>query len=130
MWSGRHGSDDGVSPTNLLSCSSAHAERERHFPEGDLQTRANERDEATLMVLGTASDDRLSQLRVGEAMSAVLLQATRIGLASCTLTQPLEVGSTRRLLRDEVLGGTLSPQLVLRLGSRNRVCCRLPHAVQ
>jgi hypothetical protein len=39
-----------------------------------------------------------------------------MGLASCPLSQPLEVGSTRRLLRDEVLGGTLSPQLVLRLG--------------
>jgi nitroreductase len=116
MWSGRHGSDDGVPAANLLSSSSAHAEGERRFPEGDIQTRANERDGATLLVLGAASDDRLSQLRAGEAMSAVLLQATRMGLASCPLSQPLEVASTRRLLRDEVLGGTLSPQLVLRLG--------------
>ena len=37
-------------------------------------------------------------------------------LASCPLSQPLEIGSTRRLLRDRVLDGTLSPQLVLRLG--------------
>jgi nitroreductase len=115
-WTGPHGCDDGVTAPNLLSSSSAHAEGERGFPEGDIQTRANERDGATLVVLGTASDDRLSQLRAGEAMSAVLLQATQMGLASCPLSQPLEVGSTRRLLRDEVLGGTLSPQLVLRLG--------------
>jgi nitroreductase len=116
MWTGRHGSDDGVPAANLLSSSSAHAEAERGFPEGGIQTRANEHDGATLAVLGTASDDSLSQLRAGEAMSAVLLQATQMGLASCPLSQPLEVGSTRRLLRDEVLGGTLSPQLVLRLG--------------
>jgi hypothetical protein len=68
------------------------------------------------VVLGTASVDTLSQLPAGEALSAVLLQATPMGLASCPLSQPLEVGSTRRFLRDEILGGTLSPQLVLRLG--------------
>jgi len=61
MWTGRHGSDDGVPAANLLSSSSAHAEGERGFPEGDIQTRASERDGATLVVLGTASDDRLSQ---------------------------------------------------------------------
>jgi nitroreductase len=116
MWTGRHGSDDGVPAASLLSSSSAHAEAERDFPEGDIRTRVGETDGASLVVLGTASDDRLSQLRAGEALSAVLLQATRMGLASCPLSQPLEVGSTRRLLRDEVLGGTLSPQLVLRLG--------------
>jgi nitroreductase len=116
MWTGRHGSDDGVPAASLLSSSSAHAEAERDFPEGEIRTRVGETDGASLAVLGTASDDKLSQLRAGEALSAVLLQATRMGLASCPLSQPLEVGSTRRLLRDEVLGGTLSPQLVLRLG--------------
>ena len=79
------------------------------------------------MVLGTASDDRLSQLRAGEALSAVLLQAAQMGLASCPLSQPLEVGSTRRLLAT-VLGGTLSPQLVLRLGFPSRARCRLRRA--
>lgn len=69
-----------------------------------------------LAVLGTTSDDTLAQLRAGEALSAVLLTATTLGLATCPLSQPLEVGSTRRMLRDDVLGGTLSPQLVLRLG--------------
>ena len=68
------------------------------------------------MVLGTGSDDRLSQLRAGEALSAVLLEATRLALAGCPLSQPLEVGPTRDVLRDDVLGGTLSPQVVIRLG--------------
>jgi hypothetical protein len=116
MWTGRRGSDDGVPAASLLSSSSAHAEAERSFPEGDIRTRIGEPDGASLVVLGTASDDMLSQLRAGEALSAVLLQATRMGLASCPLSQPLEVGSTRKFLRDEILGGTLSPQLVLRLG--------------
>ena len=39
-----------------------------------------------------------------------------MALASCPLSQPLEVRTTRDLLRDAVLGGTLSPQIVIRLG--------------
>jgi hypothetical protein len=73
-------------------------------------------DGATLLVLGTTSDDTLSWLRAGEATSAVLLQATVAGLASSPLSQPLEVGHTRLALRDGVLAGTLSPQLILRVG--------------
>jgi hypothetical protein len=69
-----------------------------------------------LLVLGTASDDRMSQLRAGEATSAVLLRATQAGLATCPLSQPLEVPSTRRLLEEQVLGGALTPQLLLRIG--------------
>jgi hypothetical protein len=69
-----------------------------------------------LAVLGTASDDTLCRLRAGEALSAVLLTATSLDLATCSLSQPVEIGSTRRILRDDVLGGTLSPQVVLRLG--------------
>lgn len=68
-----------------------------------------------LLVLGTASDDRVSQLKAGEATSAVLLAATTDGLASCPLTQPLEVGSTRRLVTD-LLGGDLTPQIIIRIG--------------
>lgn len=68
------------------------------------------------MVLGTTSDGPLSQLRAGEALSAVLLDATELGLAACPLSQPFEVGRTRTLIRDELFGGTLAPQLVLRVG--------------
>lgn len=67
-------------------------------------------------MLGTASDDTLSQLRAGEALSAVLLQATLLGLAACPLSQVLEVSDTRRRLRDDVLDAAMAPQIVLRLG--------------
>ncbi|MCU1662063.1 MAG: nitroreductase [Pseudonocardia sp.] len=81
------------------------------------QADSGEPDGAVLLVLGTASDDPLSQLRAGEALSAVLLHATEVGLAtSCPLSQPLEVGTSRVVLRAEVLDGTVSPQLVMRVG--------------
>ncbi len=73
-------------------------------------------DGAGVLVIGTSSDDRLAQLRAGEALSAVLVAATRAGLATGTLTQVLEVPATRRALRDGVLGGSVEPQVVLRVG--------------
>ncbi len=68
------------------------------------------------MVLGTTTDDPRAQLRAGEALSAVLLHATELGLATCPLSQPLEVDWPRATIRDELLGGALFPQLVLRVG--------------
>jgi nitroreductase len=70
----------------------------------------------TLLVLGTSDDDPLAQLRAGEATSAVLLAATGLGLASCPLTQPLEVPAIRAMLRTSVLDGLLNPQMVIRVG--------------
>jgi nitroreductase len=73
-------------------------------------------DLGTLLVLGTTDDDRLARLRAGEATSAVLLNATRLGLASCPITQPLELTETRERIRLDLLDGLIVPQLVLRVG--------------
>jgi nitroreductase len=116
-WSGHRAGDEGVPAANLLRGTAPGVPAARRFPEGDLGPHPDRRpDGAVLAVLGTASDDTLCRLRAGEALSAVLLAATTLGLAACPLSQPLEIGSTRRMLRDDVLDGTLSPQLVLRLG--------------
>lgn len=118
VWSGRVADDAGVPADNLLRDPvGAGAGTARRFAEGFLeQADSRAEDGATLLVLGTASDDRLSQLRAGEAASAVLLHATALGLATCPLSQPLEVNGARVTIRDAVLGGTLCPQLVLRVG--------------
>lgn len=115
-WTGRTG-DVGIPSSNLLGGTAPPVKAARKFPEGSIKPHPAP-DAATLLVLGTASDDRLSQLRAGEALSAVLLQATEFGLATCPLSQPLEVGATRDVLQDDVLDGTLSPQIVLRLAGR------------
>jgi hypothetical protein len=44
-----------------------------------------------LTVLHTADDDRRSWLQTGEALAAVLLEATAAGLATGTLTHPTEI---------------------------------------
>jgi nitroreductase len=116
-WSGRVATPDGVPAANApRSDQEAAAVPMRDFQDGALEQPTDTEDGAILLALGTSSDDRLSQLRAGEAMSAVLLRATELELASCPLTQPLEVADTRDTLRDDVLHGTLSPQLILRIG--------------
>ena len=46
----------------------------------------------------------------------MLLQAALAGMSSSPLTEPLEVASARAVVADEVLDGTLSPQMVIRVG--------------
>ena len=61
-------------------------------------------------------DDPLSRLRAGEATSLVLLTATAQGLASCPITEPLEVVETRAAVRADVFGAEGHPQMLLRIG--------------
>ena len=75
-----------------------------------------ESDGTVLALLSTSGDGPVDQLRAGEALSAVLLAATRIGLATDPISQPLEVPSTRAQLRTSVLGDAGEPQVLLRLG--------------
>lgn len=81
-----------------------------------LDDDAAQADGAELLVLGTSSDDRMSWLRAGEATSSVLLTATNIGLATCMLTEPLEIPALRRSVRTAVLEDWAFPQAIIRLG--------------
>jgi nitroreductase len=118
IWTGRHADVEGIPAANLLrNAVASGSATARRFSDGLIeQPSDDEPDGALLTVLATASDDPLSQLRAGEALSAVLLHATELGLATCALSQPLEVGSSRRVVQDDVLDGTAAPQLVLRVG--------------
>jgi nitroreductase len=116
VWSGVQSADEGIPAANLLAATPDPAQARRFAPGRIEQQPADGPDGALLAVIGTASDDKLSQLRAGEALSAVLLHATLLGLATCPLSQVLEVDDTRRVLRDDVLDGAIAPQLVIRLG--------------
>ncbi|MFL6123629.1 Acg family FMN-binding oxidoreductase, partial [Actinophytocola sp.] len=91
----------------------------RTFPGGTLEnapTGRGEDDRGELLVLATLDDDPASVLRAGEAASAALLTATDLGLATCPLSQPLEVADTRATIRDQLLDGAAHPHLILRVG--------------
>jgi nitroreductase len=119
-WSGRGGfADDGVPAANTLEIGQPADRTVRAFSageavDGELDTDPESAGE--LLVLASTSDDLRSRLLAGEALSAVLLTATSTGLASCPLTQPLEVARTRRVICEDLLGGTWTPQVLLRVG--------------
>ena len=75
-----------------------------------------EDDNGVVLALGTRNDDRLAQLRAGEATSIVLLTATAMGLASCPVTEPLEIADTRDAVRSHVFGNKNYPQMLFRIG--------------
>jgi hypothetical protein len=65
---------------------------------------SGEPESAALLLLSTATDTPVQWLRVGEVTSAILLTATRNGLSTSPLTQPLEVEDTRTYIRRHILG--------------------------
>ena len=75
-----------------------------------------ESDGTVLALLATSGDGAVDQLRAGEALSAVLLAATRFGLATDPISQPLEVTRHARAAGASVLDGAAEPQVLLRLG--------------
>ncbi|OLR94473.1 Acg family FMN-binding oxidoreductase [Actinokineospora bangkokensis] len=116
-WCGRpDGAEDGIPAANIPAATEWEGLVLRGFPNPVLPPAPAGRSGGSLLVLGTASDDGESRLRAGEATSAVLLGATGLRLASCALSQPVEVPGVRELLRTRVLRGDLVPQLVVRVG--------------
>jgi nitroreductase len=118
-WSGRHISPDGIPARNTPAPDDTPgALRTRSFADPLLTQPPDakaEDDETVLLVLSTASDDRMSRLRAGEATSAALLTASAFGLSSCPLTEPLELPDVRDTVIERVTGGSF-PQMVLRIG--------------
>lgn len=73
-------------------------------------------DHAVVAVLSTGGDDHRSALGCGKALSAVLLEATLAGLATCTLTHITELEASRAMIRartgrcaDRPLTGIVQP---------------------
>jgi len=71
---------------------------------------------AVPLLLATSSDDRLAELRAGEALSAVLLEATRLGLATRLDSQAIEARAAREKIEHDILHGTRSPQILVVVG--------------
>jgi len=88
------------------------------FDTGASQARKDEQLALTapaLMVLSTAGDGPGDWLTAGRALAVLLLRAAALGLSASFLNQPIEVPALRRQLRD-LIGGSDSPQLLLRIG--------------
>jgi hypothetical protein len=69
-----------------------------------------------ILVIATSSDDVLSRVRAGEALSAVWLDATGRGLVGVPLSQATEVDETRQLLEGRELDDRACPQILFCVG--------------
>src|SRR5271163_1010555 len=118
-WSGRYASEAGVPARNTPKSDPRAKIPSRYFAGPALAMPPDSSpadDNAVVLALGTRTDNRLAQLRAGEATSIVLLTATSMGLASCPVTEPLEMAETREAVRSEIFGSTSNPQMLLRVG--------------
>lgn len=118
-WSGRYASVAGVPARNTPKSDPSAKIPGRFFagPALSMPTGVSAtEDNSVVLALGTRADDRLAQLRAGEATSVVLLSATSMGLASCPVTEPLETADTREAVRSEIFGDGDYPQMLLRIG--------------
>ena len=82
-----------------------------HHPERRLGVPE---DRSRIVTLSTLADTHDDILRCGEALSAVLLEATLAGMATCTLTHLTEVPASR-----DIVGGLIGrahPQALIRIG--------------
>jgi len=118
-WSGRYASVAGVPARNTPVPDPNAKIPSRYFAGPALPMppdSSSDDDNAVVLALGTRNDDRMAQLRAGEATSIVLLTATSMGLASCPVTEPLETPGTRETVRSDIFGDTDYPQMLLRVG--------------
>lgn len=109
---------DGIPQSALVSAAeSDRVDIGRAFPV----TRNRERrvevgdDHAKIVLLSTATDDPSDTLACGEALSAVLLECTMAGLATCPVTHVTEVAAARAMLAG-LAGRDDLPQVLIRIG--------------
>ena len=80
------------------------------------QLIAQDVDEHPLIaVVFTRNDGAVAQLRAGEAMMRLMLTAERLGVASCPLSQAVDLGAFRSRVRT-LMSWPDYPQMMLRLG--------------
>jgi hypothetical protein len=119
-WTSPFESDATHVPESALVSSSeaARVDVARAFPPagGGQRRAAIDHDQSKILVLSTPHDDaRLDVLRCGEALSAVLLECTVAGLATCTLTHMTEMAMSRNIIT-QITGTAGQPQLLIRVG--------------
>jgi hypothetical protein len=95
------------------------ASSNQRFPDGLLEDAVLTNDQSsagTLLLVSSSSDDTLSRLRAGEAMSEVWLDATEAGLSVVPLSQCIEVTETRQQIIRSLLDDRTFPQILLQVG--------------
>jgi nitroreductase len=108
-WTAPFEAEEGIPYSALVSA--AESDRvgiARAFPEIP-------EDHAKILLLSTDGDSRADALACGEVLSAVLLECTMVGLATCPVTHLTEIDVTRDLVAS-LVDRKIFPQMLLRVG--------------
>ncbi len=117
-WTGEFRATDGIPYASLVSAAEAdRVDVGRRFPASGGGERRVEipEDHAKMLLLSTDTDGREDAVATGEALSAVLLECTMAGFATCTLTHIIEVRTTRELVA-ALVNPDSYPQALIRVG--------------
>ena len=117
-WTGHFETSDGIPRSSLVSAAEGdRVDVGRAFPVSphDERPAGIGQDQSAVLVLSTDGDSRDDALRCGEALSAVLLECTLAGMATCTLSHLTELQSSRHLI-GTLTGRAAVPQLLIRVG--------------
>ncbi|MEU4421678.1 nitroreductase [Actinoplanes sp. NPDC024001] len=108
---------DGVPPATAVEPSLRRVPVRNFLPDGSpgMLAGADHDEGAAYVIVYGMSDRPVDLLRGGEALSALLLQATCEGLATAPISEAVEVAWPRRLLT-RLLSGIGEPYLIVRLG--------------
>jgi hypothetical protein len=117
-WTGPFETREGIPHSSLVSApESDRVDIGRNFPVTSNTDRrlGFGHDHSKILVLSTYDNERDSVLRCGETLSAVLLDATMAGLATCTLTHITELQASRHIVAT-LIDQTTTPQVLIRVG--------------
>ncbi|WP_062987832.1 Acg family FMN-binding oxidoreductase [Nocardia anaemiae] len=117
-WAGHSGDPEGVPREALVSDAEfARVDVGRAFPAAPHSSRRGDlEDQARLLVLSSPRESVSAWLHTGEALSALLLECTTAGLASCSMTHITEMPSARMVIAG-MLPHPGTPQVVIRVGT-------------
>jgi nitroreductase len=109
--------DPHARPSNWLIRDFVVGDREQHpfLDAGDPDAPPPDVERPTVVLMGTADDDRRAWLASGRALGRLLLLATAQGVAASPLTQALDWPATRTRMRSR-LALVGYPQMLLRMG--------------
>ena len=117
-WTAAFTTAEGIPQSSLVSAAeSDRVDVGRVFPVTNYPERRQEvaEDHSKIVVLSTYDDTHNAVLQCGEMLSAVLLDATMTGLATCTLTHITELPASRHIVAT-LIGQQTTPQVLIRIG--------------
>ncbi|MGB8389237.1 Acg family FMN-binding oxidoreductase [Mycobacterium sp.] len=120
-WTAPSRDSEGIPETALANeAEQREVDLNRRFPADrhSQKSSAGIHDQAEILVLSTSGDTREDALNCGQVLSAVLLECTVAGLATCTVTHVTELQASRDVIRELLPGAAAAvPQVLIRVGT-------------